>query len=147
MVIKIIIIKSRSKEKKSVWQNLPVFCFFGGRGRVGDEIPGDRPFFCFFSFLAKLGLCLGLQTSQSCGMQAYLPCGMWDLSFQIRDWTWIPSALEGGFLQLDHQGSPLKLHFNICVPFEEKLKGISSHRHLLQSLGYDSGKSYSSFKN
>lgn len=50
-------------------------------------------------------------------------------------------------LQLYYQGSPLKLHLNIYVPFKEKLKGISRHRHLLQSLGYDSGKSYSCFKN
>ena len=50
--------KCPEQRKKSVWQNLPVF--LEGDGEV---IPGDRPLFFFF-FLAKLGLCLGLQTSQ-----------------------------------------------------------------------------------
>ena len=126
-----------------------IYLFFGFLGGIREEIPGDRPlfFFFFFFFLAKLGSCLGLQTSEVAACRRICPvaCGILVSRSGIEPESLLHWKVDS--LQLYYQGSPLKLHLNIYVPFKEKLKGISRHRHLLQSLGYDSGKSYSCFKN
>ena len=48
----------------------------------------------------------------SCGMQAWLPRSMWDLSSLTRDRTSVLLHWKADFLPLDHQGNPSLKCFN-----------------------------------
>ena len=55
------------------------------------------------------------------------PCGLWDLSSQIRDCTWVPYSGSSETQPLDHQGNPnyvVYINPKLCSLYKSKLHNV-----------------------